>query len=346
MRRSIESLFLAGAVLLWSIAATSLSYALSPGDKEAVRVLSNEAAKDFEGGRLEAAREKFLRAYAIAKVPRLALHTGRTSERLGRLVEAYELFREAIALERNELWLKQAQEQAQAEARGELLRLQPRLAKLVIRLSGTTNCEVEVTLDDVAVPAALLGVKRYVDPGSRRIAGRCGTQKAEQQVNLAEGESKEVVLEFSSAPPLPVVAESAPASTSTPTRRASDQELRGMRDARAHPPRPGQIQRSAGWVGLAVGAAGVAVGSVAGAVVASKYGDLKAACPDRRCQSARSGEVESYDRWQTVSTLGFVLGGIGAAAGLTLLLTSPKPNPASDLAMWITPGSASLRGRF
>src|ERR1700690_1029150 len=110
-RRSL-GLILATGLLL----GTSSAFALTDGDKEAVRALANDAAQDFDRGQFAAARDKFQRAYAIAKVPRLALRAAQANLKLGQWVAAYELLRQAIALERNDLWLGKTQEQAQADA--------------------------------------------------------------------------------------------------------------------------------------------------------------------------------------------------------------------------------------
>ncbi len=53
--------------------------ALEDSDKESVRILANDADSDFEAGHYELAREKFTRAYGIARVPTLAVRAAQVS---------------------------------------------------------------------------------------------------------------------------------------------------------------------------------------------------------------------------------------------------------------------------
>jgi Tfp pilus assembly protein PilF len=106
---------------------TNSARALDDSDKEAIRSLSNQAATDYDQHRYEAARDKFLRAYRLAQVPRLAVWVARANEKLGHLVTAYELYRQALSLQPNDLWKADTQQQAQKDAEAELSQLQPRI---------------------------------------------------------------------------------------------------------------------------------------------------------------------------------------------------------------------------
>ena len=111
----------------------------------------------------------------------------------------------------------------------------------------------------------------------------------------------------------------------------------------------GSLQRTLGWVGLGVGAAGVVLGGITGLVASSKKSDLDSGdCLDGRCGPSERDEVESYNSMVTLSTVGFVVGGIGLAAGATLLLTAPSPNSESEayVAPWVGIASAGIKGRF
>jgi hypothetical protein len=49
----------------------------------------------------------------------------------------------------------------------------------------------------------------------------------------------------------------------------------------------------------------------------------------------------------TISAVGFVVGGIGVAAGVTLLLTTSKhAQTQAFTAPYLAPGGAGVRGRF
>lgn len=316
--------------------------ALDEGSKQAVRSLANEAAKDFEQGQYESAQAKFERAYGIAKVPRLAVWLARTHEKRGELVAAYELYRQALSLKPNELWTGDAQQQAQNEAEQALTALTPRLAKLTVRVEGEL-AGVVVTIDGLAVPSALLGLERFADPGKRRIVAERGAEHTEQSVTLAEGTQQEVVLKFEGAA---AITEPEPGGVPAPSPPSS------VPIATTSPPVSPQIKanplRTAGWVGIGVGAAGVGLGVVTGAIVGSKYSTLKTKCPGHTCPPDNSSEVSSYNSLRTVSTVGFIAGAVVAAAGVTLVLThrSEEVEPKPSVALWLSPGMAEVRGRF
>jgi hypothetical protein len=50
-----------------------------------------------------------------------------------------------------------------------------------------------------------------------------------------------------------------------------------------------------------------------------------------------------YNALRTASMVGFIVGGIGIAAGTTLVLTSPSQN---QVGLYVTPNSAGLHGVF
>lgn len=331
----------AGLACLTTLATVPAAWALDDSDKESVRMLSNAAATEFEQGKFEAARDKFTRAYALAKVPRLAVWVGRANERLGKLVIAYEFYRQALGLERNELWMGDIQTVAQKEAEKALESLAPRLAKITIVVEGAPATEVKVTLDGVAVSAALLGIERLVDPGQREIVGTHGNAQVRESSQVEEGDAATVVLRFQpqAQKPAPTPSAAAPAVLANHAPAAAGVRLDSV---------PSNSQRTWGWVGIGVGGAGLLTGAVSGLLVLSKYSDLKEDCPALSCGAKYSDRVESYRTMRTVSTVGFVAAGVGAAVGVTLLLTSPSrtPTAAQNLSLWVTPEMAGVVGTF
>jgi hypothetical protein len=333
------------ATLVCVCSAPSRAWALSDSDKEAVRALSNEAAAEFEAGKYASAKEKFARAYALAKVPRLAVWEARASERVGRLVSAYELYRQALRLERNELWLGDVQEQAQRDAERELQALVPRLAKVTIVVEGAELDAVDVKIDDEPVPTALLGVARFVDPGARNIVGVCRGEIIRRAATIVEGGQERVVLTFTRSETV------APPSSVAATGKPKDSNVKHDSDRSGdYDPQAGESQRTWGWIGLGVGAAGVLTGAITGAVVASKYSELKDDCPDRTCSEDELTRVDSYRTMRTLSTVGFIVGGVGTAIGLTLVFTSPQAEAtsrhAAQLRLRLAPNAALFEGAF
>jgi hypothetical protein len=101
-------------------------------------------------------------------------------------------------------------------------------------------------------------------------------------------------------------------------------------------------------VGLGVGGAGLLFGSVTGLVVLSKKSALEDdGCVDARCYGDQADDVDSYNSMRTLSTVGFVVGGLGAAAGAALLLTAPsEEQTGAALRPWVSVGAAGVAGRF
>lgn len=112
---------------------------------------------------------------------------------------------------------------------------------------------------------------------------------------------------------------------------------------------PRNLWRTAGWISSGVGAAGIVVGSVSGLMALSKRDHLNdSGCVDGRCPRALSGDVDTLNTYRTVSSAGFIVGGVGLAAGATFLFVLPRHERKSSaqLAPWIGPGLAGMTGEF
>jgi hypothetical protein len=316
---------------------------MDASNKEAIRLLANDAARDFEAGRYEAALDKFQRAFETARVPRLVVWLAKTQVKLGHLVVAHELYRQALGLEKNELWVGTTQEQAQQEAQQDLAALQQRIPRLTIRVEGANSKDVALKIDDVEVPSTLIGVERFANPGQRQIVARVGVAEVRQQATLVEGEHKEILLKFAqTATTVAPVAAPLP-NQPNPTTISVAPSGTGMRDSGSS---NAKTQRTWGWAGVGIGAAGVAFGATTGIMVAIKHGKLSDICPNGDCPPEHWTERDNYEMLRKLSTIGFIVGGVGAAAGVTLLLTSPKQESKPNLSLWLAPASAGLRGMF
>jgi hypothetical protein len=327
-----KPLLVSGLVMVASLASmVDPVWAMDDTNKEALRVLANDALTDFDAKRYSQAKEKFQRAYDTAKLPRLAVWLAKTNEKLGNLVSAYELYRQASSLEKSELWVGTVQQQAQEEARKLLAALQPRIPKLAIHVEGADPSAVTVKVDDVIVPNTLLGVERYADPGQRRVVGQLGAQVVEQSLLLAEGGKEQVVLRFK---PNAVAATDKP-SESRATSSTNSTEAKSS----------GSWQKTAGWVAIGVGTAGLVLGVTTGIMVATRARELKDNCPEARCEPDYWSKVDTFETLRKASVAGFIVGGVGAAAGITLLLTSPK-QATPTVGVWFMPNGAGVRGEF
>ena len=319
------------------------TWAMEAGNKEAVRQLSNEADGDFEAGRYQQALEKFQRAYESAKVPTLLALIAKTQVKLGHLVEAYEAYHQATILERNDLWVGSIQQDAQRDAQRSLDELQPRIPRLTIRVEGASPKDVTVKIDDADIPSSLIGVERLSDPGQRRIVGHFGNSEVRADATLSEGERKEVVLKFPQSdatapktlPPAPVPNQAIPPDSGAKQPMSLDSGAKQSNSARTW-----------GLIGVGVGATGLALGATTGIVLAAKHGSISSDCPNNKCERTFWSDADTFNTLRYVSAIGFIVGGIGTAAGITLLATNPKQESKPRVGLWLTPTSVGAQGTF
>ena len=90
----------------------------------------------------------------------------------------------------------------------------------------------------------------------------------------------------------------------------------------------------------------MAFGTVTGIMALSKKGTLDSSgqCHDNSCPTTQHTQVSSYNSLRPLSTVGLVVGAVGATAGVTLLLTAPKHKEA--VSAWVGPASAGVAGSF
>lgn len=99
-------------------------------------------------------------------------------------------------------------------------------------------------------------------------------------------------------------------------------------------------------IAFGVAGIGLGVGAVTGGMTFGKVGELKDNCLEQRCQPSQESTYNSAHTLATVSTVGFVIGGIAAAAGVTLLILRPGGQQDQQVAVTAAPGWINLRGRF
>jgi hypothetical protein len=293
-----------------------------------VRDLAKQAQVDTDAGHFDVALEKLTQAYELAKVPTLARNIARVLVKQGKLVEACRTYQEALTLEPNSLWRLQIQQTAQQDAARERNEVLARLPHLQLQLQGATASETTVSIDGTVLDSSLVGVDQPVNPGPHHLVGKRGDQLVENNVELKEGEHQSVVLQFASAAPPP------------PTAFASTEPVIGTESSGRR-----GIQPTLGWIGVGLGAAGLALGATTGIIGELKLSKLRDdGCRDDWCPAQLSGRVDSYNRLRTVSTIGFIAGAVVEVTGITLLLTSPRRSANVNLA--VGPSHVALQGGF
>jgi hypothetical protein len=179
----------AGLLLVASTPAAAEELALTAQ----VRVLFRQALEFADRGEWEDAADRFGRAYALRQAPVIGYNLASALAELDQLVEAVELLRR---LERD----TDTNDDIRGRCAALVERLSPRLGSLTVSLNGPPD-DVVVEIDGIELTPALLGVTMQVNPGEHQIRARRYDEELQvEQVRLADGASRSVVLDI---PPLP-----------------------------------------------------------------------------------------------------------------------------------------------
>jgi hypothetical protein len=333
MRQRISLRLLGAAGLVAGLALSQPALAQNDNaTRAAARALGNSGVAAYEDGQFEQASDELEKAYALLKVPSLALWSARALVKRGLLVEAAERYLEAGGLQ-IPAGDAAVQRKAAAEAASELAALKPRIPSLELRLVGAEPSEVEVTIDGKPLASALLSSPRLVNPGRHEVVATRGTDRASAAADAAEGQRHTVELSFRPAT-------AAAAVTAAPALPAPERV--DVSPARA----THSSQRTWGIVTLALGGAGLAVGGVSGilAINQRKKLDDTGLC-NGTCDPSLADDVTSLHTFRTVSTVGFIAGGVLAAAGVVLWATAPSARGLEAEAQ-LAPSGLVLKGRF
>lgn len=299
----------------WSavLATPTMAFAqeASAQDIAQARQLGQQAQAAYDSGNY-AESEKLWNAAArlYSQAPTLTLGLARTQAKLGHFVAAQESYNRIIREWGNNPSPPPAFKDALEAAKAEVGGVSAKVASVVVSVEGPTN--PQVTIDGQTVPAAALGLKRPVDPGQHAVkASADGYKTADTTFSVAEGGTAEAKLKMEKAPGAVVAA---PPPTGQPAEPGADTGPSGGKSSRT----------TLALVAFGVGGAGLVVGGITGIIALGKHGDLKDKCPDGNCPNTEQDNVDSYKTMGTISTVGFIVAGVGAAAGVVILLTAPK----------------------
>lgn len=300
-------------------------------DKATARQLAVDAYGALDAEDFARAEKLFARAERLHHAPTLILGLARAQVGLGKYVEARENY---IRVTREKLppGSSDAFVRAVASARTEMEGLEAKIAWVIIEISGPS--EPQVTIDGVAVPTASLGVRRAVNPGDHEVqASAPGYLPERERLSIKSGTSHGLLFELEPTPD-----NAASASARTTTNQAPD----GPDEAD-----PGATQRTLGFVSLGVGGAGLVLGIITGVLAMGEHSELEEQCPNEECPESQQSTIDAYETTSTLSTVGFIAGGVLAAAGIVLVLTAPSAEPAEPAAaLSVGPGTVQLLLRF
>lgn len=285
-------------------ALTTAHAAPTPSDVAMARELYKAGMDALDANDVRNAADKLAAAWQLAPTPIIGVGLSRAYERLGRLVEAHEV---VLVVRRLEVAPGETARSVQARADADALEAaySRRLGKLHVIVSHLPD-NATVTIDGGKVPLASLSVDRPMNPGEHTIEVTSdGQVRSSQKVSLAEGERKDLTIDVATdsvprtdAPPI---------STTTTAPPPADAVT-------AAPTTPSSATSPLVWTGAATLGVGLVVGTIFGALALNESSKLHDGCAsDGTCPKSLSSDVTSVQTFSTISTIAFVVAGVGVA---------------------------------
>jgi len=294
----------------------------SATETAAARALAVDGLKLAQANNCPEALPKLERAEKLYHSSVVASRLGECYVSVGRLVEGTEILRKVLR-EPQPADAPPALTKALDRAQKTLDAATPRIAALTIRIAAVQDMRVK--LDGNVVPSALLDSEVPADPGEHTIEVTApGFLRSGSRLSVSEGEKKSVTLTLSRDPNAPVAPSPAAA---TPVSGAGPVAASSPSDPAPFAARPGPTptsapNRTAAYVSLGFGVAGVATGGVLGLLTMSQKRDLEGQCPSGVCSSSQQEDLDSARRTGTLSTIAFGVGGAGLLLGTVLFFTA------------------------
>lgn len=256
--------------------------ALAQDDNERALAAAYEAEQMFVQGRWDDAFKRYAEADAIVHSPAFVLYMARCRRNAGRLIEARDLYNRVTG-EALPSDAPQAFRTAVEEARDELGRMKIPVAIIVV------DSEAELTVDGVAREP---NQPIELDPGQYTARATLGDHAADKTFTLGEGGAMRVRLDLGADNVVSDAAIEDDDGTMAPS-----------------------------IVAFSIGGVGLALGIITGIIAAMNADEIKKNCIGNSCLMEDADKLSTTQTLAAVSTVGFVVGGVGTAAGAVFLFT-------------------------
>lgn len=329
-----------------------------------------EGNKALREGRWAEAIDFFTRAESLVHAPPHLLYMARAQIEVGMLVAAREnlmrVSRESLAPD-----APRAFKVAQEEAMNEIKAVEARIPYVTVTVKGGGASDFTVTQDGNRIPSALIGVPRPVDPGQHSYeASGPGGLKATASITIKEAERQRVILDMkpggggeasATTPPKTGPGDASKPKDPQPGSSASPPPTEGKDTgpAPAEPDSGGMNgMRLGSYISFGVGALGLVGGTIFSLGAKSKFDESNKLYKDNNCDAgcpSVEGKIKDLDSsasgQKTLGIVGFIVGGLGIAGGVTLfILSGDKKEEAAGrapaLRVAASPGFVSLSGAF
>jgi hypothetical protein len=339
--------FLCSLTIAFAVSVPTAAFAQSDADRATARQLGQDGEQALAAKDYKRAEDDFRRADSLIHAPTLLLGLARALSGENKYVEAQEAYKRIIR-EGVSPGAPEAFKRAVDAAKTEVQDVEPKIGGVTITVKATGGGDVpnvNVTMDETPVSAAALGVKRVANPGSHVVrASADGFKPASLTVTVPVGGAVDapLTLEKDLSAPVAPVTQPNPADSTGATPQSTTPEQPAAAPSGGHSIWP--------WVAFGVGGVGLGLGAVTGVLAIGKHSDLSKACTGGSCGPDQQNNLDSYHTLGMLSTVGFIVAGVGAVAGVTLLLVQPKSPEAAPAApsasLVLGPGSIAAVGRF
>jgi hypothetical protein len=297
-------------------------------DKDTARGLMDQADQLYEQKDYKAALKAYQDADAIMHVPTTGIEVAKTQEAMGLLVEASATAR-AIESSPSKPGEPAPFAEARTAAKALADRLAPRIPALQIQVEGLAEgVTPRVEVDGEALAPAALAAPAKVNPGTHVVVAIVqGYEDARQEVSVKERDVMTVTLTMR-------------AGVSSPEK------------VQQHPKVSPLVL---GVFGASAGA--IVIGSITGIASLAETSNVKSHCNGTVCPTTMQGDISTAKGLAVASDFFFIVGAVGAGAGLALYLTakpdtaSPKSankstNAAASVRVLVGPSAFQVAGTF
>ena len=292
------------------------------------RARFQQATELEQAGNYTQALEAFRDVGQVRMSPQVRYHIAFCEEKLGKLLTAqggYELaMQEAASVDPS----------FAKEVEGRISTLKARIPTMTVK-RGESAKSGRIEIDGVSVGDTSLGNAMPFDPGPHLVEVKLGeTKKFSETVSLAEGDSKEVVIEFPAEAPGPAASDPGDKSPKL--------------DTGAHKKPSKVVPFVIGGVGIA----GLAASGVFFVMKNNKVKSLEDACGPNgdQCPADKQSDYDAAKTYNTISIVSLGVGVVGVGVAATMLLTR-KSEPAKAgyfvaPALGTNGGGVAAFGRF
>lgn len=307
--RKILCTALAGLVLLVANPAFAEP---SPDDRAVARSLFDQGRALMKDGKYTEAMPKLEESNRIDPGVGTLFNLADCYEHVGRVASAWAVFGEAADLAR-----RAGQADRETVARERQNGLSSKLPKLRVHLAPPLPPGVELHYDDKPLSTAVLDNETPADPGEHRLRATApGKIPVEAYVRIEPG-SGVAIVDLPALVDAQIVAPVGPA-------RPVEEPVTPPRVEGSTWQKPAAIAAGAGAL-VALG-----VGTIFGLRASSQWSDAQKSCAAKRCDDA------GYQSWQdsrssaTIGTIGFIAGGVLAAAAVLIFVTAPSQSASAS----------------